>query len=61
MGEMAETLAAILKIKQKGQGTYVSFLDWVEPYYTVMFGPAWEKYSRELRKEIQIFSNICFL
>ncbi len=53
IAEMPEILANILEAKQKGQGTWVTFVDWAEPYYSFKFGPGWEKLKGALREELR--------
>lgn len=57
MGDLPEIIARIIEAKQAGRSTWVSFLDWADPYYRTKFGPAWEKHRRDFQQEIEMLTK----
>ena len=53
MDELPQILANILEEKTKGQSTWKSFVAWADPYYSVKFGPNWEKAKKELQEALK--------
>jgi DNA-binding response OmpR family regulator len=53
MAEMPEILAKIQEAKDKGQSTWMSFMDWADVYYSAKFGPSWAKHRKEFQEKLK--------
>ena len=53
MDEIPEILGDILEKKIRAQNTWASFIDWAEPYYSMKFGPVWEKAKKEMQEALK--------
>ena len=53
MAELPEILARILEQKKIGQNSWTSFMDWADAYYSVRFGPRWEKAKKEMQEALR--------
>ncbi len=50
---MPEILWHILAAKENGESTWKPFMDWADAYYSMKFGPVWEKHRMEFQEKLK--------